>query len=116
MLNANQSTDNMSSIIYFTPLYNTEFDFDQYEIIENSKIRKFSEDEKKWFEEFYKNYRPVLTNFSNLTHILEIKIDLDVEEPGLEAKTRINVIILLKISICELASIDKNSRFPLRAT
>ena len=85
----------MSSIIYFTPLYNTEFDFDQYEIIENSKIRKFSDDEKKWFEDFYKNYRPVLTNFSNLTHILEIKIDPDVEEPGLEAKTRINELISL---------------------
>ena len=96
--------NNMETIIYFTPLYNTEFDFDQYEIEKNSKIRKISEYEKKWFEDFYENYTPVITNIYDLTHILEIKIDVDIESPveevesmtpSLEVKTRINELISL---------------------
>ena len=91
-------TNNTESIIYFTPIYNVEFLFEEYEIGKNSKIRKISEDEKKWFEEFYKNYTPVITNIYDLTHILEIKIDVDVESPSLDAKTRINnVISLLRV-------------------
>ena len=95
MLNANQYSDNMNTITYFTPLYNTEFNFDEYTLAENSSIRKFSDDEKEWFQEFYKDYTPIITNSHNLTHILEIKINLEVEEPVLEANKRISELIKL---------------------
>ena len=85
----------MSAIIYFTPIYNAEFLFEECEIEKNSKIRKISEFEKEWFEDFYKNYTPVITNIYDLTHILEIKIDVDVESPSLEVETRINELISL---------------------
>ena len=74
---------------YFTPLHNLDTKIGDFEISNDVKIRKITENEKEQINNKHSNFVPVKSLLQTLKHILVIKIDRDTAEPVETAKQKI---------------------------
>lgn len=91
-------TNDQKNYFYFSPLYNFEFDSDEIKLNESIKIRKISENEKKFLLNFYENFSPVKVSINKIKFVFVLKInekDLESIRPDEELFYMINKLKII---------------------
>jgi len=85
----NYLENEQNKLFYFSPLYNFEFDANEFLIDEFIKIRKISDDEQKYLLDYYEKFSPIKISIKKIKYVFLISIKNDADDPGNLAREKI---------------------------
>ena len=85
----NYLENEQNKLFYFSPLYNFEFNVDEFLIDEFIKIRKISEAEQRYLLDYYEKFSPIKVSIKKIKYVFLINIKNDEDDPANLAREKI---------------------------